>query len=250
MKHNKNFLNRTERFFAGKGFYIVLFLCAVVIAISTWVLLSPPASTSGGDTVDAGTNITPNDDSADVSPIISDAESNVSEDSEEVGMWVTPSPSPEVTQAPVVTDSAVTETDEPEPLVFSWPVSGNIVTAYSPDDLLYDATMKDWRTHNGLDIAAEMGTQVLAVAEGTVAEVYEHDMYGTTVVIDHGDGLKSIYANLAAVPAVSVGATVLRGDVIGSVGDTAIAEISQEAHLHFAMSLNDDPADPLDYLPS
>ena len=74
-------------------------------------------------------------------------------------------------------------------------------------------------------------------------------MLGTYVVVDHGEALCSLYANLAAVPAVTVGDQVEMGDVIGSVGDTSLAEIGEEAHLHFAMTCNGEDADPQEYLP-
>jgi murein DD-endopeptidase MepM/ murein hydrolase activator NlpD len=101
--------------------------------------------------------------------------------------------------------------------------------------------MADWRTHAAIDIAAEIGTTVIAAASGTVKSVYSDDLYGTTVTIDHGGGLVSLYANLAALPAVSEGEYVGVGDVIGSVGATAIAEAGDVTHLHFAMIIDGSP---------
>ena len=72
---------------------------------------------------------------------------------------------------------------------------------------------------------------------------------GTTVEIDHGKGLTSQYANLAAVPDVAVGDTVSTGTLIGSVGATAAAENAVQPHLHFAMYQDGNPVSPHDYLP-
>ena len=110
--------------------------------------------------------------------------------------------------------------------------------------------MADWRVHNGIDLAAEAGSRVIAASSGTVEEVRNDDLYGTTVVIDHGNGLKSIYSNLAGTPAVAKGDTVSAGSVIGSVGDTAEAEIGEVAHLHFEMTKDGAEVDPADYLPA
>ena len=74
-------------------------------------------------------------------------------------------------------------------------------------------------------------------------------LYGTTVVMDHGDGLMSYYANLMAEPVVKVGDELLAGDIIGGVGETALCETAQMPHVHFAMSLNDKSVDPHDYMP-
>ena len=134
-------------------------------------------------------------------------------------------------------------------LTFALPVSGEVICTFSTDELVYDKTLADWRVHTAVDFSAELGTKVTAVADGTVTEVYEDDLLGTTVVVEHGDGLFSVYSNLAATPTVSIGETVVCGDTIGSVGDTAIAESSEVAHLHFAMEKDGDACDPFLYLP-
>ncbi|HWS43426.1 MAG TPA: M23 family metallopeptidase, partial [Pseudoflavonifractor sp.] len=133
--------------------------------------------------------------------------------------------------------------------VFTWPVKGEIVDAYSPDRQRYDVTMGDWRTHAGIDIAAELGTQVKAAAKGTVLSIENDHMMGTIVTIDHGGDFVSVYANLSELPTVNVGDSVGLGDVIGAVGATAIGESSQAAHLHLAFLKGGSPADPLKYLP-
>ena len=115
--------------------------------------------------------------------------------------------------------------------------------------LAYSETMGDWRTHDGLDLATELGAQVLATANGTVSDIYQDDFMGTTVEIDHGNGLTSQYSNLAEVPTVAVGDAVKTGTVIGSVGATAAAELGSQPHLHFAMYQDGNPITPHDYLP-
>jgi murein DD-endopeptidase MepM/ murein hydrolase activator NlpD len=109
--------------------------------------------------------------------------------------------------------------------------------------------MSDWRTHDGIDIAGTIGAKVMAAADGTVVDVITDDMLGTTVIIDHGKGLKSIYSNLAKTPVVKKGDKVAMGSVIGAVGDTALGESAEATHLHFAMTKNDAPVDPSKYLP-
>ena len=109
--------------------------------------------------------------------------------------------------------------------------------------------MGDWRTHDGLDLDATLGTRVIATANGAVCAVYQDDLMGTVVEIDHGNGLISRYASLAEVPTVKVGDGVKTGTVIGSVGTTAAVESGLRPHLHFAMYHNGSPADPRDYLP-
>jgi murein DD-endopeptidase MepM/ murein hydrolase activator NlpD len=109
--------------------------------------------------------------------------------------------------------------------------------------------MQDWRTHDGVDIATELGAQVKALTNGTVSAIYDDDLYGTTIVIRHRGGLESVYCNLAATPTVSVGDQVVVGQVIGAVGDTALCETGEVCHLHFAMRRDGESVDPTDYLP-
>ena len=133
---------------------------------------------------------------------------------------------------------------------FAWPLSGDVAAGYSVDALQYDRTMADWRTHAGMDIEGELGAKVAAAADGTVERIYTDPMYGVTMILYHGAGLRSVYSNLAETPTVSAGDAVALGQVIGAVGDTADAENGDVTHLHFAMTLDECRVNPLDYLPT
>ena len=255
MDKKKSFGEGVEEFFAGKGFYIVLFLCVSVIGISAWAMLTG----RGTDVENSGLDITLEDNGESVQtgktdyPVVT----------EPVATPVpTPKPSaaveipsdPVPTPAPAPTPAAPTTAPEPEtPTVsadfFIWPLTGEIENGYSMTALVYNRTMRDWRTHDGVDLAAELGAQVKAAGAGLVSDVFKDDMYGTTVVIDHGGGLTSTYSNLAALPTVEAGDSVITGQVIGSVGDTALCEIGEVTHLHFAMALDGESIDPTNYLP-
>lgn len=133
--------------------------------------------------------------------------------------------------------------------MYLWPVDGAVTRAYAMTALAYDETMADWRTHDGIDIAADYGAVVSAMASGTVTQVYHDDRYGTTVVTERADGLRCTYANLESIPTVNVGDSVSAGDTIGSVGDSAGCESAQESHLHLSVSVSGQSVSPLDYLP-
>ena len=129
-----------------------------------------------------------------------------------------------------------------------WPVSGGTQAAYSVDALQYNATTQDWRTHAGVDLAASVGTPVKAAGSGVVTAVYDDEFLGTTVVINHPDGHVSQYSNLAVMPSVSAGDSVEAGQTIGAVGATALLEIADEPHLHFAVYANGDTIDPAEFI--
>jgi murein DD-endopeptidase MepM/ murein hydrolase activator NlpD len=104
--------------------------------------------------------------------------------------------------------------------------------------------------HSGIDLSAEKGTPVQAIGDGTVAFAKEQGTYGNLVIINHSGGLQSRYAHLDSIK-VSVGQSVKKGDVVGSVGTTGTPTVSQ-SHLHFEVrsssSLGWKAQDPQAYL--
>ena len=131
---------------------------------------------------------------------------------------------------------------------YVWPVEGAVARDFSLEVFAYDDTMGDWRTHDGIDIAAEVGTQVIAACSGVVTAVRDDDMMGTLVTIAHDDGYETTYANLRSSPGVGEGQYVSAGEVIGAVGSSSIAEFSMPAHLHFSVSKDGVPCDPAEFL--
>ena len=128
------------------------------------------------------------------------------------------------------------------------PVEGQTVADFAADCLGYNETTRDWRTHAGLDIAAEEGAQVCAAAAGTVYSVYDDEELGMTVVITHDGGYTTQYASLAAEVSVLPGDAVALGQPIGTVGTTALLESALEPHVHFSVTCNGDPMDPAEFL--
>ena len=266
MKEKKSFTRRIGDFIAGKGFYVVLLVCTAVIGISAWILLSAGnlKDTSEQESIASvsqeGAEAMTSPDSGIADALDSDdaeAKAELPEQSMKPSAAPSASPSTEPSAAPKEDtqkkDTASSAEDAEEAmakeLVFVWPIMGDIAVMYAVDELIYDETMGDWRTHPGIDIAGMLGAKVMATADGTVVDVYEDDLFGTTVVIDHGNGLKSVYANLAKIPVVETGDKVAMGSVIGAIGYTAIGESNQESHLHFAMTQDGEPVNPSDYLP-
>ena len=237
----KSFYNRFSDFIEGKGFYIVLALCLAAIGLSGWFLFSSLTGEQEEQPVGGTASIT-------VTPAPTPAATVTP-----VKPTVTATPRPTATVPAVVsaTPSATVQPTPPPksaPTSLTWPVQGEVLTSYSVETLAYDVTMADWRTHAGVDIAAAAGTEVRAPASGVVVEVTEDVMLGTTVVIDHGGDLTTTCANLASVPTVEVGDEVTVGDIIGSVGNTAIAESALASHLHFSVEREGQSVDPMELL--
>lgn len=131
---------------------------------------------------------------------------------------------------------------------FQPPLSGKIQAEYSMDKLVFSPTFNEWRTHSGVDISAPRGEVVKAIGNGAVSEIKSDPRYGFTVVIDHKNGYKSLYANLASDKSLKVGQEVKQGDPIGSVGATAIFESAEATHIHFELFKENKLVDPAAYI--
>ncbi len=132
-------------------------------------------------------------------------------------------------------------------LNYRLPIAGELQKEFSTEELLWDETMEDWRTHNGVDIAAEPGTEVVTCASGTVEEAYEDEMFGIVVKVRHGDGVVSIYKNLEKT-VVKKDDVLDEGQMIGTVGNTGGFESAQGPHLHFEMLKEEKNINPLEFI--
>ena len=128
-----------------------------------------------------------------------------------------------------------TGTGVPSAAGFIWPVNGTVTSGFG---------WRWGRMHEGIDIAATMGTPVWAAASGTVIHAGWLGGYGNLVVVDHGNGLATAYAHASAI-LVGVGQTVGQGETISLVGSTGN---SSGPHLHFEVRVNGSAVDPLFYL--
>ena len=158
-----------------------------------------------------------------------------------------PAPQDTAPEAPMQEAPAQEEPEEEEPPVEAAaqllpqvvsPLDGTTVTVFSMSELLYDETMADWRTHEGLDIHA---------AAGEVTSVTQDELMGTTVCITHSGGYVTKYSSLQENPPISQGQQLAAGDIVGYVG-TAAAEASMGPHLHFSVEKDGTLIDPKEYV--
>lgn len=152
-----------------------------------------------------------------------------------------PTPIPDFTPAP-------SESPRPGPVGWNPPVNGSVIRVFAMDQLIWSKTLGQWMTHSGVDIACPKGSEVRAVAPGTVKRVYEDDMLGPTVVVSHDGGVTTVYSGLKKDVPVREGDKLASRALIGYIGDTAVSECSEESHLHFELHLKDKPADPCEYI--
>lgn len=145
------------------------------------------------------------------------------------------------------TEDVPTESEKPEVIEFLTPVSGKVIEEYSGDDLVYNEALKDWRSHSGVDFEAKIGEEVKASAKGVVESVFDSNM-GRCVIIDHQNGFRTMYANLEETEKVKEGDEVMAGDVIGTVGNTALGDITDLEHVHFEVIKDGNNVNPTEFL--
>jgi len=261
MKKKDGFSKRAGDFLGGSGFYIVLLLCVAVIGVSAWTMLSRNLAPEGLDLPVLGEleaddwarvpPSTPTWSGTDREPVIRPQPPRESPEPQEDETFFNRDEPEETPSEPPAEEPAQEQPAhvEPEPLQFVWPVSGVVEVPHSLDQLIFDRTMGDWRTHPGIDIRADLGETVLAITGGIVERIFHDDLLGTTVLISHGNGLRSLYANLMEQPVVEEGQWVSMGTPIGAVGATALAKSGVVHHLHLELFENGAQVDPLLFLP-
>ena len=209
--------------FGSKGYYIALILCAAVIGISGYLYYANSQKAPASEQTQPVQSV---------------------QEPETVPAAIL---EPEQLQPTMPGHVTEPQTPQKQPLKTGLPVEGQTIADYAMDCLVYNQTTRDWRVHNGIDIAAEEGTPVCAAAAGTVESVYEDETMGMTVVIRHADGYTTKYACLAPEVSVAAGDTVKLGQTIGYVGTTALMESALGYHVHFCVSCNGKSVSPQDF---
>ena len=144
-------------------------------------------------------------------------------------------------------DDTVTEPVD-TPITFVMPVAAPTSIGEYSETMVFNSTLGRFSAHLAVDFYAAEGTDVLVVFDGTVENIETTLLKGTTITVDHGDGLKTVYNSLADGESVKIGQTVKQGDIIGQVSVSNRQEAGAGAHLHFEVLENGKSVDPAKYL--
>lgn len=235
------------------GFYIALAVCLTAIGASAWTTFDSVASLRRSASV-APSSVQPVNRPVSGVPAGEPASGVASAVSQPVSA-PTPQPSSRPaaraeSQASSQTASRAVSRAEPKPAssaapvtatTYILPVNGAIQKQFGQS--LYARTFGDWRAHNGVDIAAAIGSNVMAIGDGTVQSFAEDPMLGGVLVIRHG-ALDVYYCGLGDNPSVQAGDTVRCGQVIGILKDVP-SETVEDAHLHLQIRQDGKWVEPL-----
>ena len=155
---------------------------------------------------------------------------------------------PEATENSTETQSNSSATGSKIPS-FILPVSGSLSSVHDPSLQVFSPTMQDYRVHLGVDLTTKENAPVYAAADGKISKIWVDTLMGYCIAIKHSGDCVTIYKNLAETlpEGIAEGVSVRSGQLIATVGESAMVEIAEEPHLHFEMTVSDLAVDPLEY---
>lgn len=224
---------KTINFLKKNAYYLVFILCLTVLAVITIALVvagednsnpvggNNPIENNGGNINDNNKPENENQNNQETPPADNSGEENQEK----------PSDKPTV-----------------EIVVFDLPVNGTIIKEYVGAGVIYNQTLGLYSGHKAIDFGAEEGAQVFACYKGVVEDILTDKLEGTSVIINHGNGLKTVYNSIEVEETLQVGDSVDKGSLLGFVSTNNRKEYKDGAHLHFEVLENDQKIDPYKYL--
>ena len=258
-------MEQIRKFLRDKGFALALLACLVAAAAAgVWAVrtvrdeldknlsgLKTPDSTSTAPGIDEGLSTTtpqedettwewPTEPAANSVSNVPKAASSASRSASSV------SSAPQAGSGSVREPSALQGASSPASSsaapASTQPVSGRVLNGYSGDELVYNKTLGDWRTHNGIDYACAKDAAVQSPTAGTVVLAGSDGSWGPTVAIKDSAGRVWRLCGVAS-PAVKEGETVSAGQTLGKVGSVS-CECAEESHIHLEVKQDDSYLDP------
>lgn len=230
------------------GFYIALCGCAVVVALVSYVSDLVKDDNTPPETEKIALEDTENEEYESYIDKFSEEDEDYETASEPDVVVIEPEEEAEPEPETVEPAEETAANEEVEEFLPGLPAPGKVTAEFSGDTLVRYERLGDWRTHAGIDIAANVGDDVYICENGVVEKIYNNNL-GGCILVDHQNGYKSLYAGLGETDLVNVGDELRTGETIGRVGDSAVGDITAEPHVHFEMYYEGKPVNPLDLIP-
>ncbi|SUY46679.1 peptidase [Clostridium putrefaciens] len=247
---DKKIKQKTTNFFKREGFYVVLFVCLCIVSTIAVVTVKGNKSTR-----DEPPSVQHEDDLR-----LSEGHESKEMDVINNALQVKDNnkKSEEALKAEEKNDKTSVAAESKDTATvsksvdtkFGKPVEGSLVRQFTEETIFCD-TLGTWRTRSGVDIKADIGEKVLAVSDGVVEKVEnDNTEFGRYMVIDHKNGLKTLYSNLEDTVQIKQGQKISKGQEIGKVGKTAgnYSEEKYGDHLHFEVLKDNIKVDPEKYV--
>lgn len=218
-------MQNKNKFLGKYAFYIALAVC--IIAVAAVTIIAASQSPLNGDT-----------------PIEQSQAQDVGKSDDETLNNAQSTASASPSASPSASSDQQTAAKPKASVSLKKPLSGEIIRAFSGEELIYNQTLDMWTTHNGVDISAEKENAVAAALAGEVESVVNDSSMGIVVTLSHSNS-KTVYAGLESAD-VKEGDKLNAGDAIGTAGTPAF-EADTGAHLHFEYIVDGEYVDPQKY---
>ena len=259
MAKSKSFKEKFKKFIAGNGFYAVLAVCLVGAGAAAWVAVN-----STIDSIEENNSrvIEESNSKRAEMPNWNDKTEKTENKKDDVKVeeknqkkieTAKPKAENKVEKADNPAEKnqeapkADSKTLRPEPIKFIMPVEGNIITAFSNGKLVKDPTLNEWKTHNGVDIKAAVGTAVVACADGKIEKIRQDKLWGGIIEVSHTDGTTAFYCGIEPINNIKTGDMVRTRQQIGKTM-LIPCEAALSPHLHFAMKQDGKWINPLKHM--
>lgn len=255
--------NSFSHFLMSKGLYVALAVCLAGAGTAAWITVNNRITEPHPFTEEPPAQIQPQENinsslSAEEPPLteehkITPVEQKQAEVSKEESKRTIESSvssnstsSSEDTAASISTSEPLLPSDELQTTSFILPLNTAILAPYSGDKLVENRTLKEWRTHNGIDLQAQSGDMVKAACDGKVSAISFDPLWGTTVEVKSDKHIFT-YCGLSENLNVKLNDHIKMGDNIGTIGDIPCESV-EGPHLHFTVQHNNEYIDPFSLL--
>lgn len=259
--------NSFTQFLFSKGMYVALAVCLAGAGTAAWITVnnrisgSDPFTETPSAQEQSQTNIEPYPSAQTESPTIPSQEEQEAAPVEQKQTDIskeelTPTAESSASSSSVSLSEGITASvntseplqtwDESQTLSFTLPLNTQVLAPFSGDELVENTTLKEWRTHNGVDLKAESGDMVKSACDGKVTAITYDPLWGTTVEISSNDYVLT-YCGLSEELNVKLNDFIASGEYIGSVSEIPCESLTG-SHLHFTVEYNDEYIDPLSLL--
>lgn len=233
-----------EKISSGKGFYIAaaIAFCAIIVSIVAVYYTSDRLGQSLPKADENFTTYFSLPAEVNKTDVPDERDLEIEDDTTTTAVQTTA----ETTQPTTVPTTTTTQEAKIVNYDFVLPSGGDIIKKYSASEPIYSKTMNDWRTHSGVDFAAQEGEEAYSVGNGKVTKVISDPKWGYVIEIDCGS-FTARYCGIDQSTAVAIDTVVKKGDSIGKIADIPI-ESEDGLHLHFEVISNGKSIDPISVL--
>ena len=255
--------NSFTHFLISKGLYVALAVCLAGAGTAAWITVNnrisepapfsetPPAETQQQENTNPSLSAQEplTDETKETTPAEQKQEDIIKEESKPTTESSASSSSTslsEDTTASVSTSEPLQPSEESQTVSFILPLNTAILAPYSGDKLVENRTLKEWRTHNGIDLQAQSGDMVKSACDGKVTAISYDPLWGTMVEVQSGKHTFT-YCGLSEELNIKLNDSVKLGDNLGTIGEIP-CEAAEGLHLHFSIQHNNEYIDPFSLL--